>query len=68
MQRILLDILCDFVIQRHGIFSDFIYPLHIVEMLLVPLRRMAEGQRGLHPHIDSVSTKLRDEDPRNYGH
>ncbi|KAI0278999.1 hypothetical protein BGY98DRAFT_970735 [Russula aff. rugulosa BPL654] len=37
-QRILLDILCDLVIQRRGIFSDFTYPPYIMEMPLVLLK------------------------------
>ena len=64
-QRILLDILCDLVIQRRGIFSDFTYPPYIVEMLLVLLRKMVEGQRGSHTHIDNVLNELRAEDPGN---
>ncbi|KAI0278993.1 hypothetical protein BGY98DRAFT_970680 [Russula aff. rugulosa BPL654] len=65
-QRILLDILCDLVIQRRGIFSDFTYPPYIMEMPLVLLRKMVDGQRGSHPHIDSVINELRDEDPGNF--
>jgi hypothetical protein len=33
-QRILLDLLCDLVIRRRGVFSDFSYPPYIVDLLL----------------------------------
>ena len=65
-QRILLDILCDFVIQRRGIFSDFNYPPYIMEMPLVLLKSMVDGQTDSHPHIDSPLNELRGEDPGNF--
>ena len=67
-QRILLDILCDLIIQGRGIFSDFHYPRYIVEMLLDLVGKMVEGlglQRGPHPHIDDLLYDLMDESLSN---
>ena len=65
-QRILLDLLCDLIIQGRGIFSDFPYPRYIVEMLLDLVGKMVEGfgQRGLHPHIDNLIDELMDDSLR----
>jgi len=61
-QRILLDILCDLIIQGRGIFSDFRYPRYIVEMLLDLVGNMVEGlgQSGPHPHIGDLLDELMD--------
>jgi len=61
-QRILLDLLCDLIIQGRGIFSDFRYPRYIVEMLLDLVGEMVEGlgQGGPHPHIDDLLYELMD--------
>ena len=64
-QRILLDILCDLVIQSRGVFSDFSYPPYIVEMLLELVERMVEGHGDLNPLIDEVIEELEDENLRN---
>jgi hypothetical protein len=64
-QRILLDLLCDLVIQGRGVFSDFVYPHYIVEMLLVLVAKMVEGHGGLNPHINEVIEELEDDNPRN---
>jgi hypothetical protein len=55
-QRILLDLLCDLIIQGRGIFSDFRYPPYIVGKLLDLVGKMAEGlgRRGPLPHIDEL--------------
>ncbi|KAI0278416.1 hypothetical protein BGY98DRAFT_541013 [Russula aff. rugulosa BPL654] len=60
-QRILLDLLCDLIIQGRGIFSDFRYPGYIVEMLLDLVGKTVEGlgQTG-HPHIDNLYNELMD--------
>ena len=63
-QRILLDLLCDIIIQGRGIFSDFRYPPYIVEMLLDFVGEMVEGHGGLNPHINEVIDELEDENPR----
>ena len=62
-QRILLELLCDLIIQGRGIFSDFLYPRYIVEMLLDLVGKMVQGlgQRGPHPHIDDLIDELTDE-------
>jgi hypothetical protein len=62
-QRILLELLCDLVIQGRGIFSDFLYPQYIVEMLQDLVGKMVEGlgQTGPHPHIDDLIYELTDE-------
>jgi hypothetical protein len=64
-QRILLDLICDLVIQNRGVFSDFSYPPYIVEMLLDLVGKMIGGHRGLNPHIDEVIEELEDESLRN---
>jgi hypothetical protein len=67
-QRILLNLLCDLIIQGRGIFSDFRYPRYIVKMLLDLVGKMVEGlglQRGPHPHIDDLLDELMDESLRN---
>jgi hypothetical protein len=57
-QRILLDLLCDLVIQSRGVFSSFSYPPYIVDILLDLVEKMVQGRRGLHPHIDDVIQEL----------
>ena len=66
-QRILLDLLCDIIIQGRGIFSDFPYPRYIVEMLLDLVGHIVEGlgQRCLHSHIDDLLADLMDESLRD---
>ena len=64
-QRILLGILCDFVIRSRGVFSDFSYPPYIVEMLLDLVGKMVEGHGGLNPYINEVIEELEDDNLRN---
>jgi hypothetical protein len=67
-QRILLDLLCDLIIQGRGIFSDFRYPRYIVEMLLDLVGKMIAGfgrRRGLQPHIHDLLDDLLDESLSN---
>jgi len=66
-QRILLDLVCDLVIQGRGIFSDFRYPPYIVDMLLGLVRETVEGQRGSDPpsHINEVLNELNDKNLTN---
>ena len=61
-RRILLEILCDLIIQGRGIFSDFRYPRSFVEMLLDLVGKMVEGlgQTGPH-HIDDLLADLMDD-------
>jgi hypothetical protein len=67
-QRILLDLLCDLIIQGRGIFSDFRYPQYIAEMLLDLVGKMVEGHGGLNPHINEVIEELTDDSLRNRMH
>jgi hypothetical protein len=69
-QRILLDLLCDLIIQGRGIFSDFRYPRYIVEMLLDLVGKMVEGlgRRGPLPHIDDLLYDLTGESLRDRMH
>ena len=67
-QRILLDLLCDLVIQGRGIFSDFLYPEYIVDMLLDLVGKMVEGHSGLNPHINEAIEELEDENIGNRIH
>ena len=61
-QRILLELLCDLIIQGRGIFSDFRYPPYIVEKLLNLVGNMVKGLgRGSYPHIDDLLDELVDE-------
>jgi hypothetical protein len=64
-QRILLDLLCDLVIRRRGVFSDFSYPPYIVDLLLDLVGKMVKGHGGLHPHINDVMQELRDDEDGN---
>jgi hypothetical protein len=66
-QRILLDLLCDLIIQGRGIFSDFHYPRYIVKELMGLVGEMVEGlgQRGPQPQIDNLLNELMDESLRN---
>jgi hypothetical protein len=61
-QRVLLDLLCDLVIQSRGAFSNFSYPTYLVDMLLDLVEKMVEGHsRDSHPHIDEVIQELDDD-------
>ena len=64
-QRILVDILCDLVIEGRGIFSGFSYPPCIVEMLLDLVGNMVEGHGGSQPHLNDIIEELGDD---NLGH
>ena len=61
----LLDLLCDLVIRRRGVFSDFSYPPYIVDLLLDLVGKMVKGHGGLHPHINDVMQELRDDEDGN---
>ena len=64
-ERVLLDLLCDLVIRRRGLFSDFSYPAYITDMLLELVKDMIEGHGGKHPHINDVIEELEDESLSN---
>jgi len=58
-QAILLDLVCDLVIQGRGVFSDITYPTYIVDELLELVRKMVDGYGGLRTHIDDAVQELR---------
>ena len=62
---ILLDVICDIVIRRRGIFSDFSYPGYILDELLELVKKMVDGQGGSRIHIDGAVQELRDVQPRD---
>jgi hypothetical protein len=65
-QRILLDLLCDLIIQGRGIFSDFRYPRYIVKRLLDLVGEMVEGLgQNPPPHIGDLLDELMDESLSN---
>jgi len=58
-QRILIDLICDLVVKKRGVFSDFPYPEYFVDELLDLVRRMVDGHRGPRSHIDEVVEEVR---------
>ena len=50
-QSILLNILCDLIIQGRGVFSDFSYPEAITSMLVDMVSNMLRGYTGPDEHI-----------------
>jgi hypothetical protein len=50
-QKILLNIICDLVIQDRGIFSDFLYPKYITGMLMDMVGNMLRVHSGPDSHI-----------------
>jgi len=60
-QRILLDLLCDIVIQGRGIFSDFPYPQYVVEMLLDLVGNIVKGHGGSQSHINDIIQELQND-------
>jgi hypothetical protein len=62
-QAILLDLVCDLVIQGRGVFSDIPYPAYIVDELLELVREMVDGHGGLDAHINDAVQELRDFNP-----
>jgi hypothetical protein len=61
-QAILLDLVCDLVIQGRGVFSDIAYPTYIVNELLELVRKMVvDGHGGLQTHIkDAVQDAVQE--------
>ena len=60
-QRILVDLLCDLVIQGRGVFSDFSYPPYIVELLLELVGNIMKGHGGSQPHMNDIIQELEDD-------
>ena len=59
-QLILLNLVCDLIIKRRGVFSDFSYPDYIVEMLLELVRNMVESGK-----MDAAMEELWNVNSRN---
>jgi len=63
-QRILLNIICDLIIQDRGIFSDFSYPESITSVLLGMVGDMLQGYAGPDGHIREILREIEDVDFR----
>ena len=63
-QGILLDLVCDLVVEARGPFSDFPYPTYIVDELLKLVGKIVDGHRGLHAHINDAVEELWNAYPR----
>jgi hypothetical protein len=62
--RILLNIICDLIIEGRGIFSDFVYPEPIASMLLDMVGNMLQGYAGPDGHIRDALREIEDVDFR----
>jgi len=62
-QGILLDVVCDIVIRRRGIFSDFAYPEYVLDELLKVVKNMVDGQGNSRVHIDGAVQELQEVRP-----
>jgi hypothetical protein len=62
--RILLNIICDLIIEGRGIFSDFVYPESITSMLLDMVGNMLQGYAGPDGHIRDALREIEDVDFR----
>ena len=50
--------ICDLVIESHGVFSDVSYPEYIVKMLLDLVGDMLDRHGYTTPHINDVAEEL----------
>ncbi|KAH8989947.1 hypothetical protein EDB86DRAFT_3080714 [Lactarius hatsudake] len=57
-QNILLNIICDLVIQSRGMFSDFSYPEYITNMLLELIGHVLRGNSGPDSHVDTAMQEI----------
>jgi hypothetical protein len=62
---ILLNLICDLVIKSRGVFSDFLYPPYIVDMLLKLVENMVDRHGNPRLHVDDAVRELWDVNPRN---
>jgi hypothetical protein len=62
-QGILLDLVCDLVIEARGVFSDFLYPAYIVDELPDLVGKIVDGRGGSHAHINDAVRELRNFNP-----
>ncbi|KAF8270237.1 hypothetical protein EI94DRAFT_1723139, partial [Lactarius quietus] len=63
-QRILLNIICDLIIQGRGVFSDFSYPEHITTMLFDMVGNMLQGYAGPDGHVRVAVREIASVDSR----
>ena len=63
-QGILLDLVCDLVIEARGPFSDFPYPAYIVDKLLELVGKIVDGHEDSYAHINDAVEELRNAYPR----
>jgi hypothetical protein len=66
-QGILLDLVCDLVVEARGPFSDFPYPAYIVDKLLELVGKIVDGHGGLYAHINDAVEELRNVYSNNLG-
>ncbi len=57
-QNILLNIICDLVIQGRGMFSDFSYPEYITTRFLEMVGNMLRGNPGPDSHIEAAMREI----------
>ncbi|KAF8269488.1 hypothetical protein EI94DRAFT_1725137 [Lactarius quietus] len=63
-QHILLNIICDLIIQGRGLFSEFKYPERITTMLLDTVDDMLQGHEGEDEHIHDAVQEIARVDSR----
>ena len=63
-QNILLNIVCDLVIQGRGVFSDFSYPEYITTMLLEVAGNMLRAHVGPESHINDAMRAIECVEPK----
>jgi hypothetical protein len=63
-EHILLNILCDLIIQGRGVFSDFPYPERITTMLVDMVGNMLQGYVGPDRHIRVAVREIASVDSR----
>ena len=64
-QNILLNIICDLVIQGRGVFSDFSYPEYITTILMETVGNMLRGCSWSDPHIGAARREIESVGSRN---
>ncbi|KAF8265733.1 hypothetical protein EI94DRAFT_1734837 [Lactarius quietus] len=61
-KHILLNILCDLIVQGRGVFSDFSYPEPIKTLLVDTVANMLQGYAGSDEHIRDAVREIEDVD------
>jgi hypothetical protein len=65
-QQILLNLICDLVIKSRGVFSDFTYPVYIVNMLLELVANVVNGHGDAQPHLNNSIEELQNVNARDF--